>query len=66
MKINGGGMLEEMVLFIDRSDHLWVAVSNGDSDDTAKSVKIAATLFIEQILHRPLYEHEWLAVVMKK
>ena len=66
VKINGGGMLEEMVLFVDRGDHLWVAVSDGDSDDTAKSVEIAATLFIEQVLHRPLHEHEWLAVVMKK
>jgi hypothetical protein len=55
-----------VVLLVDGREDLRMAVADGYGDDAPKGVEIAATFFVVKVLHRPLHEHERLAVVVKK
>ena len=59
-------MLEEMILFIHGGDDLGMAVTNGDGDNTAEGVEVAAAFFVVEILHRSFDQHEGFFVVVKK
>ena len=43
-----------------------MAVADGDGDDAAEGVEITAAFFVVEVLHRPLHDHEGLAVVVEK
>jgi hypothetical protein len=66
MEIDGGDVLEAVVLLVDGGEDLGVAVADGDGDDAAKGVEITAAFLVVEVLHRPLHDHERLAVVVEK
>jgi hypothetical protein len=66
MEIDGGSMLEEMVLFINGGDDLGMAVTNGDGDNTAEGVEVAVAFFVVKVLHRTFDQHEGFFIVVKK
>ena len=66
MEIDGGNVLEPVVLLVDSGEDLGVTVADGNGDDAAKGVEITAAFLVVEVLHRPLHDHKGLAVVVKK
>src|ERR1041385_2475562 len=65
MEIDGGRMLEELVLFPRRRDDVGMAMSDADRDDPAERIEITAAGFIPDILHFALHNGERPFVVEK-
>src|SRR5436309_2701754 len=65
MQINGGRMLERLVLLSHNIDNSRVTMSHADGDDSAKRVEISAAVLVPEILHFPFHQHDRLFVVEK-
>jgi hypothetical protein len=66
MEVDGGDVLEPVVLLVDGGEDFGMAVADGDGDDAAKGVEITAAFLVVEVLHRPLHDHKGLSVVVEK
>ena len=65
MKINGGGMLQRLVLLPDNIDNIRMTMPDAHGHNSAKRVEISAAVLVPEVLHFSFHEHDRLFVVEK-
>ena len=58
MQINRGRMLQDFVLLLRRRDHVRMTMADADRHDAAERIEITPPVFVPDILHLALHEHE--------
>mmetsp|Transcript_26074 Transcript_26074/g.83188 ORF Transcript_26074/g.83188 Transcript_26074/m.83188 type:complete len:221 (-) Transcript_26074:8-670(-) len=62
VEVDGGRVLQELVLLHHGVHHLWMAVTDANGDDSRERVEVALAGVIEEVLHLALHDCERLLV----